>query len=103
MTRAVFLVALALGVGACAHSHGGEDAGSTRVDAHATDTSTATTDAAAVDVGPTDAGLAIDVGPPVSCGPNRCRAGEICCNERCGVCAFADECVDYGCPDPGAP
>lgn len=35
--------------------------------------------------------------PGVACGPNRCRGQEICCSAACGVCAFADECVDHGC------
>ncbi len=39
--------------------------------------------------------------PGVACGPNRCRGEEVCCNAACGVCAFADECVDHGCA--GAP
>ncbi|MBN8611430.1 MAG: hypothetical protein J0L92_12635 [Deltaproteobacteria bacterium] len=63
------------------------------------------------DAGPTDARgpdtLSLEVGPPdaislehVTCGPNRCAVGEICCNESCGVCAFASECVDHGCAGP---
>lgn len=73
----------------------------------------ASTHARSSDVGPVDAPLVIvdarsaDAGPPdavslarVTCGPNTCRVGEICCNEACGICAVASECVDFGCGGP---
>ena len=52
--------------------------------------------------GPVDAAPFVDsaTGEVVPCGPNVCLAGEICCNEECGVCAFPDECMDFGCLDP---
>ncbi len=33
----------------------------------------------------------------VTCGVNTCRQDEICCNERCGVCAFPGECTQRAC------
>lgn len=36
-------------------------------------------------------------GDPVSCGPNMCLAGEICCDPVCGACTLAEACVDYEC------
>ena len=33
-----------------------------------------------------------------TCGPNRCRKDEVCCNAHCGICTFPDECADLGCP-----
>jgi hypothetical protein len=39
-------------------------------------------------------------GTIVTCGPNTCHAGEICCNEKCGVCSFPDECVVHDCGGP---
>jgi len=60
-------------------------------------------DASASMDGAPDAGVGRDdagSGGGPRCGPNRCRAGEICCDERCGVCAFPDECVVFECPGP---
>lgn len=79
------MVSLAIG---CAEAHGlHEDAG--RVDATPHDT--ALGDAARPDA------VSLE---RVTCGPNRCALGEICCNEACGICAFASECVDHGCGGP---
>ena len=36
----------------------------------------------------------------VTCGPNTCHAGEICCNAKCGVCTFPGECVIHDCGGP---
>ncbi|MBX7195781.1 MAG: hypothetical protein K1X94_27250 [Sandaracinaceae bacterium] len=67
----------------------------------------ATPDAAAradaEDVGPHDAAASSPdavSSERVRCGPNLCSVGEICCSEHCGICAFADECVDFGCAGP---
>lgn len=50
---------------------------------------------------PTDAGVPPPTGPGPACGPNRCRASEVCCDDRCGVCAFEGECPTmFVCPDP---
>ena len=88
--RAALLVLL-LGCG-CAASHGisgdggvDPDGGSPGADAGL--------DAASVE----------DAGPPsaTACGPNVCRSGEVCCDPRCGVCAFAGECpAMFDCPGP---
>jgi hypothetical protein len=39
-------------------------------------------------------------GGVITCGPNTCHAGEICCNAKCGVCTFPDECVVHDCGGP---
>lgn len=39
----------------------------------------------------------------VTCGPNRCRTMEVCCDDRCGICAYEGECPDFECPDPARP
>ncbi len=56
-------------------------------DAHATDASR--------DAGP----RSVPTSAP-RCGPNRCRAGEICCDARCGICAFEAECPTSRCAGP---
>lgn len=85
MTRAWVVLLL----GACAVSHGrNQDAG-----VGATDTTAdvrLSTDVPVADTPSIDA-------PVVACGPNVCRPFEICCNPTCGVCAFPDECTDFGC------
>ena len=53
-----------------------------------------------------DAAVLLDAAPVVpdaapegvTCGPNVCRGAEICCDERCGICAFDGECPDRECP-----
>lgn len=78
----------------CALSH--------RLDGHV-DGAAPADGAAAPEAGLSDAAVPppdVPTGPWVECGPNVCRAGEICCNAECGICAFPDECVDHGCPDP---
>lgn len=67
-------------------------------------------DASVSEDGALDAGVGHDASPGHDagggggggprCGPNQCRAGEICCDEACGVCAFPDECVVFDCPGP---
>lgn len=90
MMRAL-LLALSLVAAGCAQSHQRSDGA---------DAASIGSDAGAID-GASDSGArpdgGRDGGPGLSCGPNRCRTGEICCSERCGVCAFPDECVDFGC------
>ena len=46
-------------------------------------------------------GAASPTGPRVSCGPNTCVVDEVCCDPRCGVCAFEGECPTmHDCPGP---
>ncbi len=97
IVRYLLLAVLALGLWGC------DEAGVEALNRQ--DAGLSTTDAS---ISRQDAGAQIDVGSqqqgsgnqdPVRCGPNTCRGAEICCNQACGVCAFADECVDYGCLD----
>jgi hypothetical protein len=40
----------------------------------------------------------------VTCGQNRCAAGEFCCNESCGICApQGGFCTQQICTEPAAP
>lgn len=88
MIRATTLVLLLLGASGCASTHGvANDAGPIDAPVH---------DGAVGDAGPPDA-ISLE---RVTCGPNLCRVGEICCNAACGVCAFPSECVDHGCGGP---
>jgi len=92
--RAATLV-MALMITACAESHQrGDDV---MLDASIAVADASALDAAGVDGGRVDAGR-VDAGPGPRCGPNRCRSGEVCCNEGCGICAFADECGEIACP-----
>ena len=62
-----------------------------------------TTDGASDASGASEAGSQSDdaaSGTVVTCGPNTCHGSEICCNEKCGVCAFPDECVVHDCGGP---
>ena len=88
MKRLVVVLVLAV-LGACAMSHtldatdgGVSSDGATFEDGH---------------VATSDGGADAHGGDGVVCGPNRCRADEICCNATCGVCTFPTECVDHGC------
>jgi len=96
MIRALFFFMIALG--ACggrvteesdASIDGGSDAAKTN------DGATSTNDDGGTNVSSSDADAAV-----VTCGPNTCHAGEICCNAKCGVCTFPDECVIHDCGGP---
>lgn len=91
------LIVLFLSGCALHHTRGG-DGDASSADAAALDGSVR--DAASLDAASTDAppdALPADVGPLVRCGPNTCRAREICCIEECGVCAFPAECDPTSC------
>lgn len=58
-------------------------------------------DAAATDAPIDTRPLGVDTPPEpegIRCGPNTCRGAEICCDARCGICAFAGECPTFECP-----
>ncbi|AKF10923.1 hypothetical protein [Sandaracinus amylolyticus] len=88
MIRAL-LIALVLTACAESHQRGDEEP--------MLDATIADADAGTLDAGGRDAGRRNDAGPGPRCGPNRCRGGEICCHEECGICAFEDECADIVC------
>lgn len=104
--RSTTFVALLLGAatfsGGCALSH--QRPGEGTSDGAVLDDGGRADASALVDAGSRDADTTLprDPGGPdgVRCGPNRCRTNEICCSPSCGVCAFEDECVDFGCPGP---
>ncbi|MCA9604046.1 MAG: hypothetical protein KC619_00500 [Myxococcales bacterium] len=100
MSRWIRVAAIAFLLGGCAASHdahddagpaAGSDAGTTSLDGGGSTT---------VDGG-------VTTGDPIGgrdgarCGPNVCRTAEICCDDRCGICAFEGECPSFECPDPG--
>jgi len=95
MIRPVLFIALAVS-GCGGRVDGDMDASpSDSGDAHASNDS-ATKDGSVSD-GSTSAS---SDGAVVTCGPNTCHAGEICCNAKCGVCTFPDECVVHDCGGP---
>lgn len=103
MIRALTVALLALGLGACAMSHGMSEDGGGGIDGGAAlvDGGAASLEDGAV----ADASTGRPRGGPdgVTCGPNRCRTLEVCCDDRCGICAFEDECPSFECPDPAGP
>ncbi|MCB9593953.1 MAG: hypothetical protein H6719_14565 [Sandaracinaceae bacterium] len=102
MTRALGMALLGLWLGGCALSHGMEGDASTTTDGGVApvDGSVAVSDGATASA---DAGTRLGGPGGLSCGPNRCREAEVCCDDRCGICALDGECPDYDCPDPARP
>jgi hypothetical protein len=97
MKRAVtFVISVVLGGCALSHEQRG-DAG--RVDAAGIDAA-ASPDAGSV----TSSDGGAHAGPDGAlCGPNRCRTDEVCCDDRCGICAYEGECPSFECPEPADP
>lgn len=82
----------------------GTDGGSSATDGGTGTDSGQRTDAARGDDGggSGDGGSSATDGGSVSCGPTTCAAGEVCCNESCGVCTPPDGfCTDEVCLDAG--
>ncbi len=104
MSRALALALTAALLAGCAMSHGMSEDADAGIDGGVivADGGAASLEDGAVGA---DASTGRPRGGPdgVTCGPNRCRTLEVCCDDRCGICAFEDECPSFECPDPAGP
>lgn len=96
MMATVRFIVLAFGLSACALSHRVASDSAGDAGPPSSDAAVSTTDAAS----PVDAARVRPdaASEGITCGPNVCRGAEICCDARCGICAFDGECPDFDCP-----